>query len=176
MKRLDAWRPGDDDRPVKLGDRMPREDELVDVPPGARAVSLLLRAHGINPWHVSATEDAITPEGWLRPTGRIIDGNDLELERVPWELPADVVAEIVDAFWRIDWTPQTPPPPPGPLDSLVELARAGVTIRPDYAEAQRAAAIATARARAATLRFRIWLSIYGAAAVVIGWELRGFFP
>lgn len=160
--KLDEWRPGDPD-PAPAGpwlpERMPAEEELEDWPPGARACSLLLREHGINPWHVvGGRQDALDVDGWLRPTREIRD-NDFVCERVPWQLPAAAVTEILDAFWRIDWTAVRPAPPPEPsrgdwipgpggnviwspqlrpgsepLDALRQLAACGVSLRPPYPE------------------------------------------
>jgi hypothetical protein len=45
-----------------------------------------------------------------------------------------------------------------------------------YAEARQEADRLHRQAQRAGRRFWIWMSVYGVSAVILGWQLRGFFP
>lgn len=51
--------------------------------PGLEAACLILLEHGVNPDNVPRTEDALTADGYLEVTGRIID-DATETARRPW--------------------------------------------------------------------------------------------
>lgn len=182
MNPRTAWRPGDDEHPVKLFEKMPRREDLDHTNPHLYAASLRLIEHGINPWNIPApdsTPDALTPDGYLQPTGRII-GNTIETTRIPWgDIPADAVAEILEHYWNglalqqaRTPTEQEPPEEPG-VEALRRAAEA-LKRHSDAARPAYHAAAAAARARKASNRALVWAGISIASfAFGLGWLIRG---
>jgi hypothetical protein len=187
MKQTE-WRPGDDERPVKLFDRMPTRDDLDQSNPHLFACSLRLIEHGINPWNIPepfGAPDALTPDGYLQPTGRII-GNEIETERIPWTIPADAVAEILEHYWnglaeqrgleaaRLEQAEQKPPAEPG-VDALRRAADAMLAASRATAERRKADGAATRARKAADRAFAGAIVAVTICGFGVGWFAREIF-